>query len=108
MVGGEECGRWTGGIGRQLRALILSSFLRHRLVMVTPKQRTSDLQRLTELIEAGTVTPSIGRTFPLDQVPDAIRYLAAGQARGKVAITIKTAGVRQSASGTTQPEEASA
>ena len=42
----------------------------------------------TSLIEAGTVTPSIGATFPLDQVPQALRYLEAGQARGKVVITI--------------------
>ena len=48
----------------------------------------SDLERLTELIEAGQVTPSIDRTYPLDQVPDAMRHLEAGQVRGKVAITI--------------------
>jgi NADPH:quinone reductase-like Zn-dependent oxidoreductase len=56
--------------------------------MVTPRQRSTDLDRLTSLIEAGTVTPSIGATYPLDQVPQALRYLEAGQARGKVVITI--------------------
>jgi NADPH:quinone reductase-like Zn-dependent oxidoreductase len=56
--------------------------------MVTARQRASDLERLTKLIEAGTVTPSIGATYPLDQVPDAMRHLEAGEARGKIAITI--------------------
>ena len=56
--------------------------------MVTAKQRSSDLERLTELIAAGTVTPSIDRTYPLDEVPAAMRYLEAGNARGKVVITI--------------------
>jgi NADPH:quinone reductase-like Zn-dependent oxidoreductase len=87
IVGGEDSGNWTG-MGRQLRALARSPFLRQRLAIVTPRQRSADLDRLTSLIEAGTVTPSIGATYPLDQVPQALRYLEAGQARGKVVITI--------------------
>ena len=75
-------------MGRQLRALALSPFLRQRLTMLTTQQRASDLERLTDLIEAGTVTPSIGATYPLDQVPEAMRHLQAGKARGKIAITI--------------------
>ena len=87
IVGGEDGGNWTG-MGRQLRALARSPFLRQRLTMVTPRQRSTDLDRLTSLIEAGTVTPSIGATYPLDQVPQALRYLEACEARGKVVITI--------------------
>jgi NADPH:quinone reductase-like Zn-dependent oxidoreductase len=87
IVGGEDAGNWTG-MGRQLRALARSPFLRQRLTVVTPRQRSGDLDRLTTLIEAGTVTPRIGATYPLDQVPQALRYLEAGQARGKVVITI--------------------
>jgi NADPH:quinone reductase-like Zn-dependent oxidoreductase len=52
------------------------------------KERSSDLERLTDLIEAGKVTPSIDRTYSLDQVPEAMRHLEAGKARGKVAITV--------------------
>lgn len=88
IVGGEEGGNWTGGFGRQLRAVALSLFVRQRLTMFVCKKRSSDLERLTHLIEAGTVTPSIDRTYPLDRVPEAMRHLEAGKARGKVAITI--------------------
>ena len=48
----------------------------------------SDLERLTDLIEAGRVTPSVDRTYPLHETADAMRHLAAGHARGKVAISI--------------------
>jgi NADPH:quinone reductase-like Zn-dependent oxidoreductase len=87
MVGGEEGGNVTG-MGRPFRALALSPFLRQRLTLLTPRQRSADLERLTALIEAGEVTPSIGATYSLDQVPEAMRYLEAGKARGKIAITI--------------------
>jgi NADPH:quinone reductase-like Zn-dependent oxidoreductase len=43
---------------------------------------------LKELIEAGKITPVIDRTFPLSEVPEAIRYLETGQPRGKVVITM--------------------
>jgi NADPH:quinone reductase-like Zn-dependent oxidoreductase len=89
LVGGEEGGRWTGGtIGRQLRARALSLVVHQRLTSCLAAERGSDLDRLTELIEAGSVTPSIDRTYPLDDVPAAMRHLEAGNARGKIAITI--------------------
>ena len=88
IVGGEEGGSFSGGMNRQLRAVTLSPLIRQRLTMFVAKQRASDLERLTELIEAGKVTPSVERTYPLDRAPEAIRHLEAGKARGKVAITI--------------------
>ena len=88
IVGGEEGGDFSGGMNRPLRAVALSPLVRQRLTMFIAKERSSDLERLTDLIEAGTVTPSIDRTYPLEQAPEAMRHLAAGKARGKVAITI--------------------
>ncbi|MGH3113262.1 MAG: zinc-binding dehydrogenase, partial [Gaiellaceae bacterium] len=43
---------------------------------------------LKELIEAGRLTPFIDRTFPLSEVPEAIRYLETGRARGKIVVTL--------------------
>ncbi len=88
IVGGEEGGSFSGGMNRQLRALALSPFVRHRLTMFIAKQRTSDLDRLTDLIETGRVTPSVERTYPLHETAAAMRHLAAGHTRGKVAISI--------------------
>jgi NADPH:quinone reductase-like Zn-dependent oxidoreductase len=89
IVGGEGGGNWTGGFFRQiLRAPILSLFTGKRLRPVTSKVRCEDLQALAELIEAGTVTPVVGETYPLIEAPEAVRYLAEGHARGKVVITV--------------------
>jgi NADPH:quinone reductase-like Zn-dependent oxidoreductase len=73
---------------RQLRALALSPFISQRLTMITAKQRASDLEHVTALIEAGTLTPVIDRTYTLEQVPDAMHF-DAGKARGKITITIQ-------------------
>ncbi len=88
IVGGEEGGRWIGGVDRQLRALALSPFTGHKLRSFIANESSAALHDLAELIEAGKVTPVIDRTYPLCEVPDAIRYLTEGRARGKVVITI--------------------
>jgi len=89
IVGGEGGGRWLGGFDRLiLRAPILSLFARQRLRPLVSKERREDLVVLKELIEAGKVTPVIDRTYPLGEVPEAIRYLEAGHARGKIVITV--------------------
>jgi NADPH:quinone reductase-like Zn-dependent oxidoreductase len=87
IVGGERGGRWSGGFERQiLRAPLLSAFVGQKLRPLTSKERAEDLQVLQELIEAGKVTPVIDRTYPLTEVPDAIRYMRDGHARGKIVI----------------------
>lgn len=55
-------------------------------LMATPNR--SDLALLKDLLEGGQVAPVIGRTYPLAEVPQAIHYLEAGHARGKVVITV--------------------
>ncbi len=90
IVGGEGGGgRWLGGFDRQiLRAPALSPFVSQTLSPFVAKERKEDLVVLKELMEAGEVTPVIDRTYPLSEVPEAIRYLSKGHARGKVVITV--------------------
>ena len=88
IVGGETGGRWLGGTDRQLRALLLSPFVGQKLGTFISRENHEDMIVLKELIEAGKVTPVIDRTFPLNEVPEAIRYLREGRARGKVVITV--------------------
>jgi NADPH:quinone reductase-like Zn-dependent oxidoreductase len=88
IVGGEGAGRWLGGVERSFGAMLLSPFVRQRLRMFVAKETAEDLRALTELIEAGKVIPAIDRTYPLEEAPDAIRYLEDGHARGKVVITV--------------------
>jgi NADPH:quinone reductase-like Zn-dependent oxidoreductase len=89
IVGGEGGGRWTGGFFRQiLRAPLLSLFTGQKLRPLVTTEKLEDLQALTELIEAGSVTPVVDKTYPLIDAPEAVRYVAEGHARGKVVITI--------------------
>ncbi|WP_433256004.1 NAD(P)-dependent alcohol dehydrogenase [Streptosporangium sp. CA-135522] len=88
VMGGEGGGRWIGSVDRQLRAMLLSPFVGHKLLMLLSTQREEDLRFLTELIETGQVTPVIGRTYTLAEVPDAVGYVSEGHTRGKVVITV--------------------
>jgi len=88
IVGGEGGGRWLGGLQRQLWATMLSRFVGQKLGTFVSTQNHEDLLVLKELIESGKVTPVIDRTYPLAEVPEAMRYLEEGHARGKVVITV--------------------
>ena len=90
LTGGEEVDRLTGGMGRMLRARLLSPFLRRRMTNFVARERGRDLERLTELIEAGRLRPSLDEAYPLEQAPEAMRRLEAGMVRGKVAVTVRT------------------
>jgi NADPH:quinone reductase-like Zn-dependent oxidoreductase len=88
VVGGEGGGRWTGGLGESLRWIAVSPFVRKKFRLLMATVRKEDLQTLKELIEAGKVTPVIDRTYPLGEVPEAIRAWERGHARGKVVIIV--------------------
>ena len=85
IVGGEGGGKVLG-IARQLRAVALSPFVRHRLAMFVATENHEPLQRLTTLIDDGFVTPAVDRVFPLADAAEAMRQLETGQVRGKVVL----------------------
>jgi NADPH:quinone reductase-like Zn-dependent oxidoreductase len=86
IVGGETDGRWLGGSDRQIRALALSPFVGQKLGTFVASENADDLIVLRDLIEAGRLAPAVDRTYPLSEVPAAIRYMLDGRARGKVVI----------------------
>ena len=88
LVGAETGGRWLGGLDRALRALVLSPFVGQKLGSFIASEHNKDLIVLTELIESGQVTPAIDRSYPLSEVPAAIRYMLEGHARGKLVIAV--------------------
>ena len=75
---------------RLMKPVVLSPFTRQSLrrYVATPKKQ--DLEKLTELVESGKLTPVIGRTYPLPETPAALRHIEGGHARGKVVITVQT------------------
>ena len=88
IVGGEGGGRWLGGFQRQLGAPFRSIGRKQKLIGLMYRESQDLLVDLTELIEAGKVTPVIDRTFPLHQAADAIRYLEQGHVAGKVVLAV--------------------
>jgi NADPH:quinone reductase-like Zn-dependent oxidoreductase len=92
IVGGEGAGRWLGGFDRQLRALVLSRLVGQRLRMLSSKPGHQDLEVLRELLEAGKLSPVIGRSYPLGEVPEAMRQMVEGRGGGgKIVITVSRA-----------------
>jgi NADPH:quinone reductase-like Zn-dependent oxidoreductase len=88
IVGGEDGGRVTGGIGRQIRAMLVSPFIRQNLKSFIQKEHHTTIERLAEHLASGAVVPVIGRTVGLPGVPDAIRDLEAGRVGGKIAVSV--------------------
>jgi NADPH:quinone reductase-like Zn-dependent oxidoreductase len=92
LIGHDQYGaaghRWFGSLGRFAKLMLMSPFVTQLHPFRGAKDPGDRLAVLKELIEAGKVTPVIDRTFPLSQVPEAIRYLESGMAAGKVIITV--------------------
>jgi NADPH:quinone reductase-like Zn-dependent oxidoreductase len=76
----------VAGVDRILTAVALNPFVRERLVVFVTKENGTDLGILADMVAAGQVTPVIDRTYPLAKAAEALTYLEAGHARGKVVI----------------------
>jgi NADPH:quinone reductase-like Zn-dependent oxidoreductase len=82
-----------GSVATIFQILLLGPWIRRtagkkiRLLAVQPN--LLDLVFITELYEAGKVVPVIDRRYPLSEVPEALRYLGEGRAKGKVVITVE-------------------
>jgi NADPH:quinone reductase-like Zn-dependent oxidoreductase len=87
LAGGEGGGRWLG-MGRVMRAKAVSPFVGQKMTNYLARPKADDLHVLKDLIEAGKLKPLIGATYPLSDVPDAMRELGMGHGRGKVVITV--------------------
>ncbi|MHA6668385.1 NAD(P)-dependent alcohol dehydrogenase [Homoserinimonas sp. A447] len=77
-----------GPMGSILKAMVVSPFVSQTLGVFPAVLGTEALDQLRDLIESGSVTPAIERSFPLSEVPDAIRHLVEKHARGKIVITV--------------------
>jgi NADPH:quinone reductase-like Zn-dependent oxidoreductase len=71
-----------------LKQMVVGWFTKQKLVGVLAKRSKADLDVLRELLGNGLIKPVIDRTYTLAEVPDAIRYLEGGHARGKVVIQV--------------------
>ena len=88
IVGGENGGRFAGGIGRQLWAKIVSPLVSQRLTFFISAEVRDDIQRVADHLAAGTVVPHIGERVALDDVTEALGALVAGDITGKAVIEV--------------------
>jgi NADPH:quinone reductase-like Zn-dependent oxidoreductase len=87
--GGPNDGRIVGALARPVKMLLLSPFVKQKMGMMMAEIRQEDLTAMSELMQAGKVKPVIDRTYPLSQVREAMKYLEAGHARGKVILIVE-------------------
>ncbi len=80
---------------RMIKPLLLSPFVRHKLKRYLSLPKGKDLIELKRLAEAGRLKPVVGRTFPLEQVPEAMRLIEAGHSVGKVVVRVEPAGATE-------------
>jgi NADPH:quinone reductase-like Zn-dependent oxidoreductase len=85
---GSSGHRWFGSLGRFAKLIAVSPFVSYLHPFRGINDPGDRLVVLKELIEARKITPVIDKTYPLSDVPEAIRYLETGQVRGKVVITV--------------------
>jgi NADPH:quinone reductase-like Zn-dependent oxidoreductase len=90
VMAGGEAGRWMiGPVVRTILASVLSRSGSQKFVGLLARSSKEDLTLMHDLMANGKLTPVIDRRYKLNEVPEAIRYLEEGHARGKVVISLE-------------------
>jgi NADPH:quinone reductase-like Zn-dependent oxidoreductase len=88
IVGSLDKGHWLGPLSGLIDAKLYSHFVSQKMVFVLAELNPKDLDILRDWMQTGKITPVIDRRYALSEVPEAIRYLEQGHARGKVIVTV--------------------
>ena len=88
LCSGDGGGRVLGPITRIAAGMVISPFVSQKVRVYVAKAGTQNLSALTDLIDAGAVTPVIDATYPLSEAAEAIRRFGHGHGPGKIVVTI--------------------
>jgi NADPH:quinone reductase-like Zn-dependent oxidoreductase len=88
LVGAPKGSRLLGPLGHIAKISLASLRASQKAVFFVSKSTPEDLTNLRELLEAGSVTPVVERSYALREAADALRYLGEGHARGKLVVTV--------------------
>lgn len=86
---GGPFGSMIGVLAGQIRQLVFSRIVSQKFISFMTKMNQNDLAVMGEFLKDGKVTAVIDRRYKLSEVPEAVRYLEEGHARGKVVITLE-------------------
>ena len=86
--GGPEDQGYIGPLIKPLKMVVLKRFLTQEVGGMLAQMNQKDLTILADLIQNGKITPVIDKTYSFNQLPEAMRYLETGRARGKVVVTV--------------------
>ncbi len=91
MIGGGGANEqgFFGVMMRPLKAMVMAPFVSQEMGMMMADMNHKDLSVLADMMESGKIKPVIDRTYKLSEVPEAVRYVEEGHARGKVVITME-------------------
>jgi NADPH:quinone reductase-like Zn-dependent oxidoreductase len=78
-----------GAMANPIKAKLLSPFVSQKIGTMLAELNQKDLTLLAEMMQSGQMKPVIDRTYKLSELPDAVRYLEQGHARGKVVIAVE-------------------
>ncbi|RPI93793.1 MAG: NAD(P)-dependent alcohol dehydrogenase [Chloroflexi bacterium] len=92
IVGGPKANRWIGPLSHVIKLRLAALRASQKVVFFIANLNKEDLVVMQELLEAGKVTPVIDKRYELSELPEAMRYLGEGHARGKVVITVENQG----------------
>ncbi len=88
LANGARVAGWVGGLNYFVAAFALSLFVSQQGRPFVSASNPQDLAALKELAEAGKITPTVDRTYPLNEAPDAVAHVGEGHAQGKTIITV--------------------
>lgn len=91
IVGAPKGGRWIAPLWNPLKAVVARPFLDEEIGWFVADTNQQDLKFLVDRVSAGSLRPVLDRSYTLDEVPDAMRYLQTWRARGKILIEIDEA-----------------
>jgi NADPH:quinone reductase-like Zn-dependent oxidoreductase len=87
IVGGAP-GNWIGPLAPPLKAMLTSLFVDQHMGMMIADPTHEDLTYIADLLATGKVTPVLDRRYTLNDAAEAMRYLEAGRAKGKVIVNV--------------------
>jgi NADPH:quinone reductase-like Zn-dependent oxidoreductase len=90
MIGGGGASEqgFLGAMGNVLKAGLYSRLVKQKMGFMMANSNQNDLALLADMVQSGKLKAVIDRTYKLEQVPEAVRYVEEGHARGKVVITV--------------------